>query len=67
LSRTPDSAQQGDSIRDDPGIIPPARLTLLEADSRFAPQLPGAFKRRMINGKPVSIEMVEGKGKGRFA
>jgi ATP-dependent RNA helicase DeaD len=43
------------------------KTALIEADSRFTPQILGAFKRRMINGKPVSIEMVGGKAKGRFA
>jgi ATP-dependent RNA helicase DeaD len=37
--------------------------SLLEADSRYAPQILGAFRRRMINGKPVYIEQVAGKGK----
>ncbi len=36
----------------------------LEADKRFAPQILGAFKRRMINGKPVCIEMLAGAAKG---
>jgi ATP-dependent RNA helicase DeaD len=40
---------------------------LLEADSRFAPQILGAFRRRMINGKPVCIEMVAGAAKSRMA
>jgi ATP-dependent RNA helicase DeaD len=39
----------------------------LEADSRFVPQILGAFKKRQINGKPVCIEMVGGKGKSRLA
>jgi len=40
---------------------------LLEADSRFAPQILGAFRRRMFNGKPVCIEMVGGAAKSRIA
>jgi ATP-dependent RNA helicase DeaD len=40
---------------------------LLEADSRFAPQILGAFRRRMINGKPVCIEMVAGTANSRIA
>jgi ATP-dependent RNA helicase DeaD len=39
----------------------------LEADKRFAPQILGAFKRRMINGKPVCIEMLAGGAKGWIA
>ncbi len=35
----------------------------IEADKRFAPQILGAFKRRMINGKPVCIEMLAGEAK----
>ena len=43
------------------------KSALLEADSRFAPQILGAFRRRMINGKPVCIEMVGGAAKSRIA
>lgn len=39
----------------------------LEADSRYAPQILGAFKRRMINGKHVSIERVAEKAKSGIA
>jgi ATP-dependent RNA helicase DeaD len=38
---------------------------VLEADSRFAPRILKAFKRRRINGKPVRIEMLAGAVKGR--
>jgi ATP-dependent RNA helicase DeaD len=37
--------------------------SFLEADKRFAPQILAAFKRRMINGKPVCIEKVAGAAK----
>jgi ATP-dependent RNA helicase DeaD len=35
---------------------------LLEADSRFAPQILDAFRHVKINGKAVSIEIARGKG-----
>lgn len=43
------------------------KTAVIEADSRFAPQILKAFKRRKINGKPVRIEKVAGAAKGRMA
>lgn len=32
---------------------------ILEAESNFAPQILGAFKNLMINGKPVAVKLVK--------
>ena len=44
---------------------------ILEVESSFAPQVMGAFKNLMINGKPVAIKLVkdrisDGKGEGTY-
>lgn len=40
--------------------------SLMEADSRFIPQVLSAFQHLMVNGKPVSIEVAKGgNGKSR--
>ena len=42
------------------------RSALLEADSRFAPQILGAFKNLMVGGKPVAIKLT-GEGKPQYS